>query len=329
MIPLLKRNPDQPEPPAGHFFALLQQIEHQHAERVSLGSSFRLRDDPVRLGQHPHLDFATRDVKRVAWIPTLNQGQVQKLYVQNFGMLGPNGALPLHYTEHACNRLQQWNDPTFSEFLDIFHHRSYLLFYRAWAYAQPSVAYHGRQGNSFTRHLSSLTGCAFQTLQEREHLPATFRARLAGHFSRRTKTEEGLVSILAACTGQQVRVLPFRARWLKLDHPDEPAALGAGAMLGSRSWSALGGIQVHIGPMAYEAYLGLLPGCLARQQLLQAVHAYLGFEFDCEFMLQIKSTEVPQACLNGQLQLGRTAWLGNPHRAGQFGRLGMVRIKCS
>ena len=56
-----------------------------------------------------------------------------------FGLLGPNGPLPLHLTEYARERLRHAGDPTLSRFLDIFHHRFLALFYRAWAQAQPHV----------------------------------------------------------------------------------------------------------------------------------------------------------------------------------------------
>lgn len=325
--------------PGEGFFALLQQIEDQHAQWPLLGTALRLREDCIRLGQHPHLDFATRDFKREALIDSgLVQGEVRKLYLQNFGLLGPHGALPLHYTEHACNRLQHFNDPTFSEFLDVFHHRFYLLFYRAWADAQPNVGYHRPFSNPFARHLNSLLGHDLSGTQGREVLSPGFRASLAGHFSRFTKTTEGLVSLLTACTGQPVEVLPFRACWLNLGKGVSEAALGQGAMLGSRSWSAQSSLDVRIGPMPFAVYQQLLPGQLLRKRLFQAVHAYLGHEFDCDFLLDLLPGDVPVARLCGVAQLGRTAWLGplkgNPVNPGSTGISGYprqpaaVRLKC-
>ena len=62
-----------------------------------------------------------------------------RLQVRLFGLLGPNGPLPLHLTEYARERLRHAGDPTLSRFLDLFHHRFLALFYRAWAQAQPTV----------------------------------------------------------------------------------------------------------------------------------------------------------------------------------------------
>ena len=170
-----------PTPLTPNFFALLRQIEHANPGKPLLGKSLCLRDDPLRLGQRPYLDFATQDFKLEEIIETARLGIVRKLFVQNFGLLGPNGALPLHYTEHAYTRIHQWNDPTFTEFLDIFHHRAYLLFYRAWAESQPHIAYHRRNCNPFAQHLNALVGHGVSSCWGREALPSHYRAGLAGH----------------------------------------------------------------------------------------------------------------------------------------------------
>jgi type VI secretion system protein ImpH len=323
-------------PPAPNFFALLRQVEHANPSLPLLGTSLRLRDDPVRLGQHPHLDFATQDFQREETIQAGQLGAVQKLYVQNFGLLGPNGALPLHYTEHAYSRIHHWNDNTFSEFLDVFHHRAYLLFYRAWAESQPHIGFHRKAHNPFAQRLGSLVGHGMQTSWGREQLPTHFRAGLAGHFSRHTKTQEGLQAALSACTGQVVSVHPFQAQWLRLQHngnaqsnwlANQPA-LGMGAMLGSRVWCAQSKIKIDIGPMQYSAYLKLLPGTAGRKQLQQATHAYLGLEFDCVYEIQIKPEQIPQARLNGAAQLGRTSWLGEMRTHKRRGQPARAHFSC-
>lgn len=316
-------------PPAPNFFALLWQVEHDNPARPQLGHSLRLRDDPVRLGQHPHLDFATQDFQRQGLIQTKVAGAVAKLYVQNFGLLGPNGALPLHYTEYAYTRVHQHGDTSFSEFLDVFHQRAYLLFYRAWAQSQPHIAYHRPLHNPFARHLGSLVGHGQASSWGREALPTHFRAGLAGHFTRHTRTQEGLACAVAVCTGQPVRVHPFQAQWLQLTQTMERPALGRGAMLGSRVWCAQSKLKLDIGPMPYAAYLKLLPNTKARVQLVQATHAYLGLEFNCDFEFRIHADEVPQAVLGqGRASLGRTAWLGSMQKQRQLNKPATVRVRC-
>jgi type VI secretion system protein ImpH len=93
-------------------------------------------DEPVRLGQDPDLSFAPAPLSSFE-IGSDGQPPVAGPPV---GLLGPNGPLPLHLTEFARERLRNAGDPTFSRFLDLFHHRFLALFYRAWAQAQPHVS---------------------------------------------------------------------------------------------------------------------------------------------------------------------------------------------
>src|SRR6185295_3137821 len=82
------------------------------------------------------LDFAPAPVS------SLVQGEravAPRLGVRIFGLFGSHGALLLHLTELARSRERQHGDATLRAFIDIFHHRMLLLFYRAWAQAQSAV----------------------------------------------------------------------------------------------------------------------------------------------------------------------------------------------
>ncbi|MBX4144998.1 type VI secretion system baseplate subunit TssG, partial [Ralstonia pickettii] len=103
--------------------------------QAPLGHAVRPRDEPVRLGQRPSLAFAASMLAGVT-----DDGTVPpRIAIHGFGLFGPNGPLPTHLTEYAHERAAQHDDPTFAAFADLFHHRLILLFYRAWADAQPTV----------------------------------------------------------------------------------------------------------------------------------------------------------------------------------------------
>jgi type VI secretion system protein ImpH len=118
------------------FYQTLRRIECAHPDKPRLGVSLRPVDDAVRLTQEPSLAFAP---STLASFRPRRGNDASRLGVYFFGMFGPNGPLPLHLSEYARDRLRNSDDPTFSEFLDIFHHRMLSLFYRAWANAQPAV----------------------------------------------------------------------------------------------------------------------------------------------------------------------------------------------
>ena len=79
-----------------------------------------------------------------------------RLTVNFFGLLGPNGPLPLHLTEYARDRLRNSDDPTMARFLDLFHHRMLLFFYRAWAAGQPTVSRDRPGEDRFETYIGSL-----------------------------------------------------------------------------------------------------------------------------------------------------------------------------
>ena len=128
----------QSEPWRYGFFALMRRINANPAI-YPVGTALLPEAEPFRLGQKPSLIFAPREIAEAR----VRNG---KLHIRLFslGMLGPNGPLPIHVTEIAREREEQRQDPTLCNFLEIFHHRSMTLLYRAWASAQSSVSLTGR-----------------------------------------------------------------------------------------------------------------------------------------------------------------------------------------
>ena len=119
----------QKEPYSFGFFQTLRLIECLYPNAPRLGTSRRPAGDPIRLAQEPSMRFESASL--TAFEPQV-EGKPHRLTVRLLGLLGPNGPLPLHLTEYAQERLQKYKDPTFTRFLDIFHHRMLSLFYRAW-----------------------------------------------------------------------------------------------------------------------------------------------------------------------------------------------------
>ena len=121
-------------PYAFDFFYVLRRLEATHPHRPRLGVAARPADEPIRLGQEPLLDFAPAALSGVR---PARDARPPVIEVRFLGLLGPNGPLPLHLTEYARDRMLHHGDTTFARFLDLINHRFLLLFYRAWAQAQP------------------------------------------------------------------------------------------------------------------------------------------------------------------------------------------------
>ncbi|HEX4916626.1 MAG TPA: type VI secretion system baseplate subunit TssG [Limnobacter sp.] len=317
-----------PPTPAGGLFHTLWQVEHAHPGRVRIGYSLRLRDDPVRLGQRPFMNFALHDFQGTTWVQASGGGHVPKLHIQNFGLLGPNGALPYHLTEHAYTRIHHHGDTTFSEFLDVFHHRAYALFYRAWAQAQPQVGYAAQVPNPFTRRLGQLAGARpGAPLDEpwTHPLEALARHGLPDHFSRTSKTQEGLEALLNHGLGCPAQVRPFQGQWLIMRPPKHAWGRSLGfCMLGRRAWDCQSLLHVELGPVPYTAYSSFWPGQVQRKRAHALVRHYLALEYDAKITVAVDHHTIPRLAL-GHLTLGRNVWLGRVRKASQA-RVSLGRV---
>ena len=91
------------EPYRFDFYQTLRRLECLYSEKPRWGCARHPADEPVRLGQDPDLSFAPAPLSSFETAA----GQVPRLGVRLFGLLGPNGPLPLHITEYARGRLRR------------------------------------------------------------------------------------------------------------------------------------------------------------------------------------------------------------------------------
>lgn len=294
------------------LYASLSALESQHPELPRLGEALRPQQEPVRLGQLPFMNFAVRELARLD-----QQDGLQRMYFQNFGLLGPQGALPLHLTEYALNRVQHAKDNTFTEFLNVFHHRMYLLFYRAWANAQPHIAWRTGDLNPYSRSAANLAGHGAEAFGGQMALQDSRRLGGAGHLTRSSRSREGLERWLSGLLALNVRAFDFLGQWLNMPASDSwrlglgKQQLGQSILLGRRCLDVHSTVRIEYGPMAFKRYLELLPGQRQRQVLDEAVACHLSLEYEWQHCLLLKGEEVPPCRLGKRgAALGRTAWLG-------------------
>lgn len=334
------------------LFAALRLIESHHPRCPRLGTSVKLSDDPVRLGQPPALDFAPATLAYCqqgdTGLPCYgNQPQAareenpalqtqlrtlpMRLGVYSFGLFGPNGPLPLHLTEYARDRMRE-RDHTFARFADIFHHRMACLFYRAWANSQPTVALDRPEDEAFRDYVGTVFGLGTTAQHDRDALPDPFKLAHAGLLGALPRHPGGLETLAAACLGLPVRLQDYVGEWMPIEPRErsrlgvspQTASLGQSAVLGERVWACQFRFRLIIGPMRLAHYRNLLPGGSGLEQLIAVVRNYQGDELAWDVQLQLKREEVPPLRLNGQFQLGWTSWLG--HRPAHQGHADDLRL---
>jgi type VI secretion system protein ImpH len=294
------------------FFQALRRIEV--AFRTRLGEAARPSDEPLRLGQEPTLTFAPASLARF----TPGQGErPPRLAVQFFGLFGPHGPLPLHLTEHARERIRDAGDPAFARFADVFHHRMLLLYYRAWASAEPVRSCDRPEADDFARQVASLIGLGLPGYDQRNLIPDQLKLRFAGRFVMPTRNAEGLQALLATDLGVPVQIQQFVASWVTIPPParwrlgpgKQAGYLGKSAILGSRVWQCDQKFRIAVGPLEPDVYDDFLPGGRNVARVQAMVQSYLGDELAWELRLIAAQKSRPALKL-GKGRLGWNAWLG-------------------
>lgn len=302
-------------PFAHDFYQSLRRVECLFPDRPRLGTAPRVADEPVRLGQEPALDFAPASLAALTLPP---QGGAPRLQVRFLGFLGPNGALPLHLTDYARERLIHAGDATFARFLDVFNHRFLTLFYRAWAQAQPTVQLDRLRQDRFAVYVGALEGIAPASLRDRDAVPDEAKRFLAGWLGRQVRNRDGLVAVLAAYFRVPVDVEELVGHWMAVPAEDRArlgsraanAALGRGAVAGRAVWDRQHRIRVHLGPLTLAQYETFLPGARGLERLVAWLRNYVGWQLRWDVRLSLRRAEVPRARLGHYGALGWTTWLG-------------------
>jgi type VI secretion system protein ImpH len=299
------------------LFQAMRRVENAFPDKPRLGEAMRPGDEPIRFAQDPSLTFAPAPIAAIERV----DGRPPRLVQRVFGFMGPNGALPIHFTEYARERQYYNSDPTFVRFLDMLLHRFGMFFYRAWARAQPVVGLDRPADAPIVRHVGALIGVVEPSARDRDALGDFPKLFFAGRLARSVRDADGLEAWLALQFAVPVRVAQFQGHWMPLGREersrlrrDGQPAVGRGAVLGRTVWDVQHKFRIVIGPLGWERFAALLPGGDALEQLRALVRQYVGFEFAWDLRLILTRGDVPSWKLDARRdarvgRLGRTAWL--------------------
>ena len=302
------------KPYAFGFFHLIRMMECLYDNQPRVGESLRAADEMIRLSQEPSMGFETATLTGVK---PGGKNKPHRLSVSFFGMLGPNGPLPLHLTEYARQRQLHYNDHTFARFLDIFNHRMLSLFYRAWAVHQPVVSFDRPESDRFITYIGSLSGLGMSAFLKRDEFPDYAKLHYTGRLSCYTKNPDGLMAMLSDYFKLPADIEEFIGEWLPL--PKEmicrlgmgaATTLGRSLIVGRSMWACQHKFRIRMGPMGFSDYVRFLPTGDRINALVALVRNYIGDELAWDMNLVLKEENVPALRLDGSCQLGWTTWLG-------------------
>lgn len=294
------------------FMPLLRAISAQESG-PPVGEAVRPQQESFRLGQQPSLVFAPREIANV----TVGK-ELAHIRLFGLGMLGPNGPLPIHYTEIAKDRLDNRRDATLMNFLDLFHHRYLTQFYRAWAQAQSAAGLDRPDDERFSGYISRLIGIE---PEDSAHSPLPQHARLAAapHLIMEARHPDGLAATVAHYFGTQASVTEHILHWIavapeehtRLGRASIASVLGEGALAGEKVPDRQHKFRLVLGPLSLRQYLRFTPQGEDLPVLIEWVRAFAGFEYEWEVELKVAAAAAPAARLGDAERLGWSTWLGD------------------
>lgn len=301
------------EPWQFDFFTLMRRMESMHADRPRLGWSQRPSEDAARICQEPSLTFAPCTVARYR-APRGNAPP--RLFVNFLGLLGPNGPLPLHLTEHARHRERHHRDSAFARFLDVFNHRMVSFFYRAWLINNHAASFDrawpaavdgkgwalripvdrgpemealDRVGtptgvaaerfgwdDRYASYAGSLFGLGMESLRERDAVADIAKLHFTGRLAAPTRNAEGLQAILTAYFKIPTRIEQFVGRWMPIP-TESRLELGRTRLTGTLGQTAVIGSRVWDCSTGFRLVMG--PMSLSDYERLLPIAAPGGASF--------------------------------------------------
>jgi type VI secretion system protein ImpH len=302
------------------FFEAVRVLERLYPHRASVGREARPTEEVVRFRSHPSLTFPPSAIYEVE---PEQEHHPAEMSVAFFGLTGPLGVLPRHYTELLLERLRR-KDHVLQDFLDLFHHRLISLFYRAWEKYRFPIGYERSVARSeeydpFSLTLFDFISMGTKGLRGRLEIGDEALLFYAGLLAQHPRSASALTHILHDYFEIPVEIVQFVGQWLPLSKEnrtklgDGNNILGETALVGERVWDQQARFRLRLGPLTFADFHRFLPNSKTFRQLVQFTRFIAGQEFDFEVQLILKAEEVP-ACRLGSRgeqtpQLGWSTWL--------------------
>ena len=335
------------EPFAFNFFQAVRLLEILNPAAAEVGHAGPVDDEPVRFSALPSTSFPPSAIADLS--PPSSRGPTAPVMtVSFFGLIGPKGVLPQHYTEEVM-RLELEREERKPEkgalraWLDIFNHRLIGLFYRTWEKHRFGISYEratrkSRRGvakcDPFTQALFSLIGLGTKGLREQfgtADEPVASRIDdeallfYTGLLARKARNVSGLEAVLRDFFELPIVVKQFQGQWLALAEGQQSRlggglgnrnALGRETVAGSRVWNLHSKIRIRIGPMTYPKFREFLPDPdrpAALVALSRLARFYVGPDLDFDVQLILERNEVPPCRMGGEAGcvLGWNSWISS------------------
>ncbi|MEL6106956.1 MAG: type VI secretion system baseplate subunit TssG [Planctomycetota bacterium] len=279
-----------------------------HSRGGTLGSSAAMDAEPVRFKTRPGLNFAPTEIVALRQPAPDGDDEAEtrrpELEIAFWGLTGPAGALPSHYTQQVIDRVHV-KDHAMHDFFDLFSHRLLSFFYRAWekyflAAGFESSIENDPKSDLIRESLLSLVGRGTDAVRDRLEAADDALIYYGGLFVERP-TAESLRAMVADFLGLPAKVLSLFGQWLVLPYPertrmgvlDGHCQLGFDTIVGERTWDPSSKFRVQVGPVTWNQFESLMPTGDALVRTCQLIRSYVGLELEFDLQVLLLAEEIP------------------------------------
>ncbi|MGV3344908.1 type VI secretion system baseplate subunit TssG [Enterobacteriaceae bacterium LUAb1] len=300
--------------PYTRFYRFGQLLEQSQPGAPITGSSWQVRQEPVRFRPYSGMGFPASEIKGAAepeyphLPPTVR--------VTFMGLYGIESPLPTHYINDIVQK-REGHEAT-ADFLDIFNHRLIAQYYRIWRkYAYPATFEDGGQDRT-SQYLLGLAGLGITGCAQNVATPVSRFLALLPMMLLPGCTAEGLISLVSLLApGTQAHVWHHDRRRIPLKAPlamsvNQPVSLKRRPVMGDHATDVNGQVLLQLSTEDAQEAQGWLPGGQLHTDLLALLHVYPGSRLDVRLQLCVTRPLLPDVQLRchpaaDNPQLGRTA----------------------
>lgn len=299
------------------FFQAVRLLELWIADEQHSAEAGGLFDSCIRFKPHSGLAFPASDLHGVTLLT--EQPPRAEVTATFMGLYGVDSPLPVYFYDQisaAAERTRPLRD-----FLDIFDHRIYSLFYQCWKRSRPAVRYKSTGDDPWSQKMLCLAGIGTPAAAKQTEISPMHLAAFAGRLSGHVKNVDGLKNLLTTLLGGiTVSIIENVPRWWPI--PERPRVggnkapsmtLGQNATIGQRVRDISGKFRIVLGPLSLAQYCSFIPKGKNVPLLSLLVKLYAPDHLEYDLELRLRTEEIPKPRLGErQSELGRTTWLGRP-----------------
>lgn len=300
--------------PYMNFYRFCQLLEQSQPDKPVTGSSWQVRQEPVRFRPHPGMGFPASEIKGTE--QSEHSHLPPTVRITFMGLYGVESPLPVHYTDDITRQREGYEAT--ADFLDIFNHRLIAQYYRIWRkYSYPATFEDGGKDKT-SQYLLGLAGLGIDGCAQNIAAPVSRFLALLPVMLLPGRTAEGLASLVRLLAPDtQAKIWHHDRRRVPLKKPltmsvRQPVTLTSRPVMGNYATDVNSRVLMQLTTTDPTEVQGWLPGGNLHTDLMALLHVYPGSRLDVRLQLCVDRSLLPDATVRttpktGAVQLGRTA----------------------